>query len=284
MLGKLLKYEMKASARTLLPLYVGTMVVALICGIQLALMTTSINGSDVWFSVVGHRNDSLLSMFMYLLFFGLCVAIVVLTIMIVVQRFNKSLIGDEGYLMFTLPVTQVQLLSSKLIAALLWVLIGTVVMGLSAIIMMVPAVFMNLGDLLQVWSHLWNELQYLFSQISVSGLQFASSFLSTIFSGLSSIVALILVLYLSIMVAQMEQFSKYRVIIAVVLFFLLNWAFGFVETGLFNLFGLSFFDSFDGTDLAAYNWLMWGDVLFTVIQCVICFAGTVWLMQKKLNL
>ena len=275
---------MKASARTLLPLYVGTMVVALICGIQLALMTTSINGSDVWFSVVGHRNDSLLSMFMYLLFFGLCVAIVVLTIMIVVQRFNKSLIGDEGYLMFTLPVTQVQLLSSKLIAALLWILIGTVVMGLSAIIMMLPAVFMNLSSLLQGWSYFWNELQYLFSQISVSGLQFASSFLSTIFSGLSSIVALILVLYLSIMVAQMEQFSKYRVIIAVVLFFLLNWAFGFVETGLFNLFGLNFFGSFDGTTLAAYNWLMWGDVLFRVIECVICFAGTVWLMQKKLNL
>ena len=284
MLGKLLKYEMKASARTLLPLYVGTMVVALICGIQLALMTTSINGSDVWFSVVGHRNDSLLSMFMYLLFFGLCVAIVVLTIMIVVQRFNKSLIGDEGYLMFTLPVTQVQLLSSKLIAALLWILIGTVVMGLSAIIMMLPAVFMNLSSLLQGWSYFWNELQYLFSQISVSGLQFASSFLSTIFSGLSSIVALILVLYLSIMVAQMEQFSKYRVIIAVVLFFLLNWAFSFVETGIFKLFGLDFFNSFDGTTLAAYNWLMWGDVLVTVIQCVICFAGTVWLMQKKLNL
>lgn len=34
MLGKLLKYEMKASARTLLPLYIGTLAVALICGIS----------------------------------------------------------------------------------------------------------------------------------------------------------------------------------------------------------------------------------------------------------
>lgn len=35
MLGKLLKYEMKASARTLLPLYIGTLAVALFAAFRL---------------------------------------------------------------------------------------------------------------------------------------------------------------------------------------------------------------------------------------------------------
>lgn len=60
--------------------------------------------------------NSIILAFTFLLFFALCVAIVVLTAMIIIQRFNKNLIGDEGYLMFTLPVSHVQLLTSKLTA------------------------------------------------------------------------------------------------------------------------------------------------------------------------
>ena len=133
MLGKLLKYEMKASARTLVPLYIGTLVVAAICSIQVALTFGQPNNADVWMSVGTFRTSSNVAGFLFLLFFGLCVAITVLTIMTVIQRFNTSLIGNEGYLMFTLPVTHAQLLSSKLIGAMLWSVIGTCVMFLAQI-------------------------------------------------------------------------------------------------------------------------------------------------------
>ena len=43
MLGKLLKYELKASARTLLPLYAGTLLIALVCGISMAVQTSNMN-------------------------------------------------------------------------------------------------------------------------------------------------------------------------------------------------------------------------------------------------
>ena len=216
MLGKLLKYEMKASARTLLPLYIGTLLVAAVCSFTL---TSWIHTNTGIFENVATnaRHSEIFSGFVFLLFFCLCVAIVVLTAMIVIQRFNKSLIGDEGYLMFTLPVTHVQLLSSKLLAGILWILLGTVIMGLSAVIIGAPSVLLNINWMTVEWHDVWQAIQYTWAEWHPLGY-----IISTGLSGFSNMVAFVLLVYLSIMIAQMEQFNKHRVVIAVVLFFLLN--------------------------------------------------------------
>lgn len=280
MLGKLLKYEMKASARTLIPLYIGTLVAAVVCAFIIASLVTD---DGVLFSVMYGKTPRIFSAFVFLLFFGLCVAIMVLTAMIVIQRFNKNLIGDEGYLMFTLPVTHVQLLSSKLIAGLLWVLIGAIIMCLSGVIIGSPAVLMNL-DLID-WTDFWNEVQYL-----LSGWNPMPYLSSTALNGIVSIVAFILIVYLSIMVGQMEQFNKHRVAVSVVLFFLINWVFSLVETTILRIFGLDMYHSLSVASNTvrefsqAYNLVMWSDIVFTVVQCALCFAGVIWLMKKKLNL
>lgn len=46
--------------------------------------------------------------------------VVVMSIYLIVQHFNKNLFGPEGYLMFTLPVKSYQLLLSKLITTVIW--------------------------------------------------------------------------------------------------------------------------------------------------------------------
>lgn len=279
MLGKLLKYEMKASARTLLPLYIGTLLVAAVCSFTLTSWLHTNTG--IFESVTtSERHSEIFSGFVFLLFFCLCVAIVVLTAMIVIQRFNKSLIGDEGYLMFTLPVTHVQLLSSKLLAAILWILLGTVVMGLSAMIIGAPSVLLNINWMTVEWHDVWQAIQYMWAEWHPLGY-----IMSTGLSGFSSIVAFVLLVYLSIMIAQMEQFNKHRVVIAVVLFFLLNWGFSLIETMFFQLIGIDLMHTVTSYDFwNIYNVMMWSDVAFTVVQCIVCFAATVWLMRKKLNL
>ena len=61
----------------------------------------------------------ILSMIIYgFLFFG----IMVVSLVVVIQRFYKSLLGDEGYLMFTLPVETWKLVMSKLLVAIFWIL------------------------------------------------------------------------------------------------------------------------------------------------------------------
>lgn len=272
MLGKLLKYEMKSSSRTLLPLYIGTLLVAVVCSIQIALMINNVNDSNVWVNMPFSNNT--VSVFTFLLFFALCIAIVVLTTVIIIQRFNKNLIGDEGYLMFTLPVTHVELLSSKLIAGLLWIVVGTLIMGLAAVIIWAPGLFMA-NDI--DWSAFWSELQHALN------LWNPFPYITSItLNGVLSMIAFILTVYLSIMVGQMEQFNKHRVAISVVLFFIVNWLFSLIETSIFRLLNINYYQALDS--LHGFNSAVWGDSIFTAIQAAICFAGVIWLMQKKLNL
>lgn len=277
MLGKLLKYEMKASARTLLPLYLGTLIVAVICAVQAAMMVGTGNVNGGWW-IEGPLDSGVITGFIFLLFFALCVAIMVLTAMIAIQRFNKSLIGDEGYLMFTLPVTHAQLLNSKLIAGLLWVVVGTIVMGLASLIIFMP-VFLAVPDM--DWAYFWSEVQYMLSQYN----PFSQIALSVV-AGLLTIVATILTVYLSIMIGQMEQCSKYRVAVSVVMFFVINWLFSLIGTSVLNVLSLDWNNYVvSAAEFSAlYNKMMAVGIAGALIQCAICFAAVVWMMKKKLNL
>lgn len=54
-------------------------------------------------------------------------ALGVLTIVVTIQRFRKNLLGDEGYLMFTLPVSTSSLILSKCITALIYAVLSFIV-------------------------------------------------------------------------------------------------------------------------------------------------------------
>lgn len=279
MLAKLLKYEMKASARTLIPLYIGTLIVAAVCSIQIVLSISS-NGSFA-VAVGSFQATNTLTAILFLLFFGLCVAITVLTIMTVIQRFNHSLIGDEGYLMFTLPVTHTQLLSSKLAGAMLWSIIGMFVMFLSLLIISMAGVITggDIGDMIN-WNRLWEQLGDIIPNI-------IWPMLITLIYSFFSLASTILTVYLSVMIAQTEKLNNHRVAAAVILFFLLNWLFGAVESVLFvSINGIAVPDGFRISEdfMWAYNMVMACQIAFEAVKGIICFIGTKWLMQNKLNL
>lgn len=119
MLGKLLKYEMKSTARLFVPLYFSVLVVAVIN----RLMKT--------FSVlenVGSLNiQTITSFIITVTYFILMAGIMVVTLVVVIQRFYKNLLGDEGYLMFTLPVQQWKNIASKLLVSLLWSVLSIII-------------------------------------------------------------------------------------------------------------------------------------------------------------
>ena len=112
MLAKLLKHEFKATARIFLPLYL----ILLIFG----LINRIFNVFDIFGDSISFNMQSILSVISSIIYFTLIVAIIVMTLVIMIQRFYKNLLGDEGYLMFTLPVKPWQHIVSKLIIAMLW--------------------------------------------------------------------------------------------------------------------------------------------------------------------
>ena len=134
MFGKLMKYEMKSLTRGLLPLYGAILAVAVINRVLMGISFDDRNGLPV-----------IIAMMVY---FGLCVAVGVVTIMAVVQRFYKGLLCDEGYLMHTLPVRPVELVLSKLTGATVMTILSGVVGVVSVLILM--SVGLNFVDFFAV--------------------------------------------------------------------------------------------------------------------------------------
>ena len=92
------------------------------------------------------------------LYVAIFIALVVVTLLLVIVRFYKGLLRDEGYLMHTLPVKTWQLITAKGIAAVLVEIISTVVAVISILILGLSA-----GSLSGFWEFL-KELAEAFTQ------------------------------------------------------------------------------------------------------------------------
>ena len=133
MLKKLLKHEFRATARTYGGLYLALLAVSVLFGASIRGWNGT--NSDAYSTAVG-----LLS----LAYTAVLIGTAVVTVMTIVQRFYGNLLGREGYLMHTLPVTEAQLVGAKLISGTVWSVCSIFAAGLSfgilAILMMADAV------------------------------------------------------------------------------------------------------------------------------------------------
>lgn len=123
MLAKLMKYEIKSTARLFLPLYVVLFV--------FALLNRYLNPLKVMETSAIFSMQSILQALSMTIYFALVVAVFVMTLVIIIQRFYKNLLGDEGYLMFTLPVKTWQHITSKFLTAIIWCAFSAIAIGIS---------------------------------------------------------------------------------------------------------------------------------------------------------
>lgn len=109
MLVKLMKHEFRATSRVMLPLYLVLLVVSL--------------GANLSVNVLMESDFHILQMMGGLLIAAFTIGIIgvcIMTVALMVQRFQKNLLSDEGYLMFTLPVNVHQQVWSKLLVSAVW--------------------------------------------------------------------------------------------------------------------------------------------------------------------
>lgn len=90
---------------------------------------------------------------MRIIYCTLFLGIIVVSLVVIIQRFYKNLLGDEGYLMFTLPVKTWKLVMSKLLVAIFWILLSAVI-GWGSILM--NATRDNLNDLGELFKSFLN--------------------------------------------------------------------------------------------------------------------------------
>lgn len=149
MLGKILKYEVKATGRIFLLMYVGLLALAAVNAVLTPLGAEISSGASSNF--VLDQIISTLTGLALILYILAAVAVVVATMIVIVVRFYR-LFGDEGYLWFTLPATANQHIIAKLIVAFVWTIVSSVVVLLSVGVLTLQAGWLDeLHVIVDVW-------------------------------------------------------------------------------------------------------------------------------------
>ncbi len=128
MLGKLMKYEWKASWKLLLPANLVIVCLSVMTWIANDVAEKSLFSED--------RLDGLMSG-IFILIMMLSYALSVITVFLggtiyLIYRFYTSTYGDQGYLLHTLPVDKHHIIVAKALASALWILVMTLVIYMSA--------------------------------------------------------------------------------------------------------------------------------------------------------
>lgn len=124
MLGKLLKYEFKSTLRLFLPIYAAAIVFALLCRLFISVNTLQ----NFW--------DGRLFAIVMMIYVVIILMTSVLTLVLIIQRFYKNLLKDEGYLSNTLPVSVDTHIWGKAIPAAAWYILSFIVIIASLFIML----------------------------------------------------------------------------------------------------------------------------------------------------
>lgn len=278
MLGKLLKYEMRSTSRVMWFLYGAVILVGTIIGIVLRVNVDmgeiEMNGYFSFTSAFFGLPEILLTIFS-IIYVLLLVALAIMTIIMIILRFNNNLLKGEGYLMHTLPVPTWMLVLSKTIISLVWMIIGVAASVASVILLgltsgMLPYIAKEEGI---KW--LWKQLWSVFGENG--GLYIAAAVIG--------VIALILEFYFSMAVGNIA--NKHKFLLAVGVFIGLQIVISIVSTLVGNAVGTALMQEAElsgGVIRNAFSSILTRELILNAVLVAACFAGTTLILKKRLNL
>lgn len=242
MFWNLVRYEFKNVNKWFLALYAAVLSLSVIIGIQ---------GSSLSSTYYQDKGIVML-VFLSLVFGGLVITLSISTLILIIQRFKGSVYDRRGYLTLTLPVSEHQILSAKLLGAFVWSLASTVVFLFSLYIII---------SMIQPDAFLSSFAEYMLKNYTDN---FWLALISYIFNTLAGI----LCIYLSISIGQL--FNEYRTALAVVAYIAIQIVLGFITLNLRI--------DFD------YNWVLSFEIFKDLILSVGFYLGTYYILKNKVNL
>lgn len=261
-MNKLVKYELRSAIRQIGPIWAALLVMSIVAGLLGSHIDSSTLMSTKWSSYV-------FGLIPGLLFIGLFVACGVITIMIVVLRFYKGLLGEEGYMMHTLPVSTGKLVASKGVVSAIVIFISGFLSVLSIFIIASPGI----PDFREFFSAVFDAIKedpkslILFLQFCLFGL------LGTMFQ--------IYTIYASMSIGQLS--GKHRVLLSIGAFILLNTLFSTIHSMIFvGIFESGFFEILNNIDtITNFAWL---PIIGMLVEVILLHVLTERILAKKLNL
>ena len=256
MLSKLLKYEFRATGRIMLPVY--------------ALLLVTAGGTSVTGSLMGRYPEStVLSIFRTLfmtLFAFTTFGVLLLTLVLMVYRFYKNLMTDEGYLMHTLPVKPWMAwgILSAVLAALMWTMVLSVTGGEN----LFAGIFRGLRSLME----------------SLSG-NATGCIVGLVVLLLAAGLASYLRFYAAISLGH--SFSNHKLLLSVVFYI----GFGIAVQTILSVvtaagIRIDVDPDFwaDPPAAALLSYVIWGTAAWSVLECAAYYILTLLTLKKRLNL
>lgn len=272
MLGRLIKHEFKASAHSVLNIY-------LAAAITIVIMLLSYAVNVRWISALSTVALLIIS-----------VLAVVITIIAVIAGFYKTLYGSQGYLSFTLPVKSGQLLGAKALVSFLWILLSYIIcigIFIGVYFYVSAKVGENTVENIKV-------LLQVFGGVSTKAIGQMIIFFAV--SIIMQIAVLIAEIYFSITLANTRAFQKIGMVSAIFIFFgvfiLMQIVTALLTTyvpvtlyydplsaggGLALSFSQSMIQNPTGVNLGLTG------LIFEIFAAAALFFTTGWLMKNKIN-
>ncbi len=275
MLAKLTKYEFRATARGLGILYAALIIISIVTRIEFAIGSATHGGMSMMFPTI----------IVMMLYVGGIVAIGVLTFILIVQRFYKNLLQNEGYLMHTLPVKIWQHIASKLIVSVAWCFISMIVIFAS--FMIIGSIGINFGEFVSIFT---NISLVGHGDLVANGIVLTFELVILMIAGAASA---ILQIYVAMAIGQLVDnhkllcsFGAYvginvalQIIIGIFTNILSSGSSSYMVSGI-----MGFVSSTNMGSIAQMHLAMWGFIAICVVKGALFFAGTNYLMKNKLNL
>ncbi|RPF48033.1 hypothetical protein EDD70_0842 [Hydrogenoanaerobacterium saccharovorans] len=269
MLGKLMKYEIKATARFFLPLYGALLVLAVIN--KLFFSFNIFNEADILFLDQFSAIPRALALTLYI---AIIIAIFVITAIVMIHRFYKNLLGDEGYLMFTLPVKPWMNIANKLIVSVMWVIISSFITVFSIFILVVNS---------ELLREIPNVIILTFREINTElGLNAGLFILEMGLAAIISIVVNILQIYAAIAIGQLCNSHKLLASFGAYL------AINIVLQTVLSVFFVSvavLFPNWESINPSyVMNMIMIGGIVISAVVGAVFYFVTHYILANKLNL
>lgn len=281
MLGKLLKHELYATGRIMLPLLGALIVLA-------GLANLSFRGVEN----IESNLITIALVFVIAAFFLGLFAVCVMSIVLMVQRFYKNLMGDEGYLTLTLPASLHSVLWAKLLIASLWIILTGIVATVLFLLTVAHVASFEFGVLPDFFAELRRGLQEL-TAYGITGGDWALLIIGFVLLVILSCFAQCLHFYAAMGIGHC--FDKDKVLLSVVFYiaiaFVLRMLAGLsasVPSGAMTLvFGVDngLIQGPSPADVMEFiHRVVWYSCLTQLIHGAILYAATIVPMKKWLNL
>ena len=243
MFWNLVRYEFKNVNKWYLALYGAVLAISVLISMSITIISHTYNSYS--------NNSPYLLVLLLLAFGGLSVTLWIATIFLIIRRFKGSVYDRQGYLTLTLPVSEHQIISAKLLGGLIWSILSYIVFILSVLIIF------SLTPVVKEIPTLYRLMSPYLGYGWLYGL-----------SLLTGSVTWILSIYLSISIGQL--FNEYRTALAVLAYIVISIVVSYI----------GFFLKVDDQ----INTLMIVGILKNILLGTIYYLGTYYILKNKVNL